>query len=318
MKRVLAFLTALALLTALCPAALAQAGFSPRLAVVSGTDPTSADKLTLRLNPYDTSPSVARLFVGTYVRVVGLSGSWAEVEVGGGDTTMLLGYVPRRCLDETLQTVCQMTPTLKVSNKTGGEGIILRAEASKISKALGLFPNGSTMTVLAMMPEGWYFVQAGGLTGYAAEYGFDNALGSYNDAPAAVGKLANDWESNRFDAFSAYCAVKETSAGYFDFTCTVDFKPSVLSDTIVGIYVYANRELVCMLPVVDSTWEQDTGTEAQMFTLTSVNIADNPTYFEFYPLWGTGLSGTAAGRLFRGEAERAAAGLPHENDYRSN
>ncbi len=317
MKRVLAFLTALTLLIALCPAALAQAGFSPRLAVVSGTDPTSVDRLTLRLTPYDASPSVARLYVGTYVRVVGYSGVWAEVEVGGGDTTMLHGYVPRRCLDETLQTVCQMTPTLKVNNKTGGEGIILRAEASKISRALGLFPNGSSMTVLAMMPEGWYFVQAGGLTGYAAEYGFDNALGTYDDAPA-VGTLANDWESNRFDAFSAYCAVKETSAGYFDFTCTVDFKPSVLSDTIVGIYVYANRELVCMLPVVDSTWEQDTGTAAQMFTLTSVHIADNPTYFEFYPLWGTGLSGTAAGRLFRGEAERAAAGLPHENDYRAN
>ena len=251
MKRVLAFLTALALLTALCPAALAQSGFSPRLAVVSGTDPTSTDKLTLRLNPYDTSPSVARLFVGTYVRVVGLSGSWAEVEVGGGDTTMLIGYVPRRCVDETLQTVCQLTPTLKVNNTTGGEGIILRSEASKISKALGLFPNGSTVTGLAMMPEGWYFVQAGGLTGYAAEYGFDNALGSYNDAPAVVGKLANDWESNQFDTLSAYCAVRETSAGYFDFTCTVDFKPSVLTDTIVGIYVYANRELVCMLPAVD-------------------------------------------------------------------
>ncbi len=315
MKRMLALLTVLALLTALCPAALAQSGGTARLAVISGTDATSADLLTLRMTTNENSSSVARLFVGAYVRVIGYSGAWAEVEMGGGTTEALHGYVLRRCLDETLQTVRQATPTLTVDNETGGAGIILRAAASKSSKSLGLYPNGSTMTALAMLPDGWYLVQAGGLTGYAAEYGFNNALGSYEDTPA-VTALANDWESNQFDRYTAYCSVRETSAGCFEFICTMDYAPTALEDALVGIYVYANRELVCMLPCVHSVYEQDTGKQAQMFQLSSVNIAGNPWYFELYPLWESGLSGTAAGRLFRSEADRAAGGLFHENDYR--
>lgn len=168
--------------------ATADGGFTPEntWAVVSNlTD--AAQRLNLRTSPSESADSIAKLYSGCYVWVIReVESGWVEVEVGTRPAAPLHGYVNMSFLDFAMDTLHPQMPVLTVSNTVGGTGVTLRT-ATMVDPAtsLGVLPNGTQVTVLAVLPGDWYFVQAGGITGYAAKLGFREDLGGYGQVNAA-------------------------------------------------------------------------------------------------------------------------------------
>lgn len=177
--------------------ATADGGFTPEntWAVVSNlTD--AAQRLNLRTSPSENADSIAKLYSGCYVWVIReVESGWVEVEVGTRPAAPLHGYVNMSFLDFAMDTLHPQMPVLTVSNTVGGTGVTLRT-ATMVDPAtsLGVLPNGTQVTVLAVLPGDWYFVQAGGITGYAAKLGFREDLGGYGQVNAA-GSLPTDQAS---------------------------------------------------------------------------------------------------------------------------
>ena len=162
-------------------AAMADGGFTPQnlWAVVSHL-PEDSPRVNLRSGPSEDAASLAKLYSGTYVWVIReVESGWVEVEVGTKPAQALHGYMNMGYLDFAMETVQPYAPMLTVAND-GGEGIILRtAMQMEDAASLGLLPNGTQVSVLAVLPGDWYFVQTGGITGYVAKLGFYEDLGGY-------------------------------------------------------------------------------------------------------------------------------------------
>ena len=175
---------ALTLLMFLLPLATASAdgGFTPNNIWVAVSHlPQDSPRVNLRSAPSENAPSIAKIYSGTYVWVHREAESgWAEVEVGSTYCKPLQGFIRMEYLDFARERVQLRMPTLTVANTNGGDGIMLRSSPTTESwSALGLLPNGAQVTVLAVLPGDWYFVQAGGITGYVAKLGFQEDLGGY-------------------------------------------------------------------------------------------------------------------------------------------
>ena len=177
-------LLALTLLLFLLPPAtvFADGGFTPNNIWVAVSHlPQDSPRVNLRSKPSEDAPSIAKIYSGTYVWVHReVESGWAEVEVDSTYCKPLQGFIRMEYLDFARGCIQLKMPTLTVANTTGGDGITLRSSPTMESwSALGLLSNGTQVNVLAVLPGDWYFVQAGGITGYVAKLGFQEDLGGY-------------------------------------------------------------------------------------------------------------------------------------------
>ena len=125
----------------------------------------NAGRLHLRALPSVDSQSLGLFSNGTPVLVESISGNWALVQVYGQR-----GYMSLNCLSSVPPTNPTVTPvpteytTLYV--QTGNSGKLhLREYASQNARSLGLYPNGTAVTVTARYGQ-WAYVNVGGVYGY--------------------------------------------------------------------------------------------------------------------------------------------------------
>ena len=167
---------------------LADGANTQEYAIVA--NPDSADRLNVREAPDFNATSIAKLYNGTFVRILSRNGSWAYVKVGNDEygDGVILGYVHTDFLNTNIKTKSSdiSTPVLRIEN-VHGTGINMRQNPSNDAVVLGLFQNGDQITVLAVLKD-WYFVQVGGRTGYMSKIGFSIDLTDCRSA-----SHGNDW-----------------------------------------------------------------------------------------------------------------------------
>ena len=122
-------------------------------------------RLHLRALPSADSQSLGLFSNGTPVLVESISGNWALVQVNGQR-----GYMSLSCLTSVQPVNPTVTPvpteytTLYV--QTGNSGKLhLREYASQNARSLGLYPNGTAVTVTTRSGQ-WAYVNVGGVYGY--------------------------------------------------------------------------------------------------------------------------------------------------------
>ena len=157
-----ALLLALALIISMIPA---SALASKIMYIRTG----NSGRLNLRALPSTQSESLGLYANGTAVTVDYTSGEWAYVSVGGQRGFMILS-----CLTETKPADGGTTPdspshtantTMYISTGNSG-GPHLRVNASRSARSLGIFPNGTKVTVMNRDGAGWAYVSVNGTTGF--------------------------------------------------------------------------------------------------------------------------------------------------------
>lgn len=136
-------------------------------------NPKASSKLNLRANPTTASTSLGRYGNGTQVTILQYGNEWCHVRVGN-----IIGYMATRYLKFTGSS-SGTTPgwidpgtstgigTAVVKNKNTSAKLHLRSEATTASKSLGLYANGTQVTVL-QYGKAWCYVMIGNLRGYMA------------------------------------------------------------------------------------------------------------------------------------------------------
>ena len=122
-------------------------------------------RLHLRALPTANSQSLGLFYNGTPVLVENISGGWALVQVNGQR-----GYMSMNCLSAIAPVNPTGTPvpteytTLYVQSGNSGK-LHLREYASQNARSLGLYPNGTAVTVTARSGQ-WAYVNVCGVHGY--------------------------------------------------------------------------------------------------------------------------------------------------------
>ena len=167
-KRCLRSLSALALALVLIMSMLPTSAMASMIMYVRTGN---SGRLNLRALPSTQSESLGLFANGTAVTVDYTSGEWAYVNISGKRGFMLLS-----CLTTTVPSGGSpvVTPTntpahtenttMYVSTGNSG-GLNLRANNSRSAKSLGVYANGTQLTVLGRA-DGWAYVSVNGNLGY--------------------------------------------------------------------------------------------------------------------------------------------------------
>lgn len=145
------------LLTLLSLACLTHAladGASYGTAAIDGLD---ADRVHLRGAPSADAPSLGLYFTGTQVTCLSDPAQpWVQVAVGTET-----GYMMSRYLSAGSVQPKQPAATVSASG-----GVNLRREPSTRAELITALPQGTALTILGETVDNWYYVQAGGQSGY--------------------------------------------------------------------------------------------------------------------------------------------------------
>ena len=182
-KRLVSFCAALLALTLIFTAVPAMAEYNAHV------QKTDAGRINLRSGPAAQHRVLATIEPGTPLEVLGLSGKWAHVLVAdpNGDGTlegyMYTDYIEYTTYDPTPSSYsgevvydwqggdakCAYPPITENTTmyvNTGNSGRLhLREYASRQARSLGLYSNGTSVTVLNRSSV-WAFVYANGVYGY--------------------------------------------------------------------------------------------------------------------------------------------------------
>ena len=143
-------------------------------AVVSNPDPKT--RLNLREKPNGDAGVLGKYFSGTVVTLLEEpKDGWVRVQIAGTAT----GYMQTDYLVTGNANVASAMPTPKIKN-TSGTGLNLRETPSTSAKSLGLYKNGTQVTVMGVY-GGWVHVTVDGKVGYMQANKFDTANGLTND-----------------------------------------------------------------------------------------------------------------------------------------
>ncbi len=129
-------------------------------------NPNSGDKLNLRESASKDSHVLGRYGNGTKVTLLSTGSTWCRVSVSGKT-----GYMMTRYLSLTKPESGSAGSSLSgskyayVSNPRSGDKLRLRASASKSSKSLGSYANGTKVTLVETGAQ-WCKVKVDGKTGY--------------------------------------------------------------------------------------------------------------------------------------------------------
>ena len=139
-------------------------------AVVSNPDPKT--RLNLREKPDGDAGVLGKYFSGTVVTLLEEpKNGWVRVQIAGTAT----GYMQTDYLMTGNANVTSAMPTPKIKNN-GGTGLNLRETPSTSAKSLGLYKNGTQVTVMGVY-GGWVHVTVDGKVGYMQADKFDTANG---------------------------------------------------------------------------------------------------------------------------------------------
>ena len=128
----------------------------------------NAGKLHLRQSPSKKSASLGLFANGTPVTMLAQYNEWAYVNVSGRTGYMMLQFLASTGPSQTAAPLPTFAPTESTLMyiRTGNAGKLhLRAAPQKNAASLGLFANGTQVTVLAQSGS-WYYVSVQGQTGY--------------------------------------------------------------------------------------------------------------------------------------------------------
>lgn len=172
MKKMMALLLALMLLPLLPAFADGTAEDDHPFAVVR-VYANQAMRVPLLAEANAAGERVGEVYSGAFVRVLEEKYGFLKVAVGQAPAAVMEGYIPAVNVDTTRGEMTVHTPVLTVRNTAGGTGITLRATPENSGYAYGVLRNGDEVVLLGISADqSWYLVQAGGITAYAARYGF--------------------------------------------------------------------------------------------------------------------------------------------------
>lgn len=123
--------------------------------------------LHLRSAQSTSSASYGLYANGTQVTVLGISETWAHVQIDGQIGFMLLsGLTPRLQFGST-EIVSEAAPGIAyVNNPNPQDRLNLRTQPNKEAPSLGKYYNGTSVSLLSSESNGWYRVKIGSLEGY--------------------------------------------------------------------------------------------------------------------------------------------------------
>ena len=152
------------------------AGTLDALTVAVVSNPNPADRLNLRESPDASAASLGKYYNGVQVEILASAGdggadTWKWVRIMGTDVT---GYMQTQYLERSGMPVASAMPTAWIRNASG-TGLNLRADTSTRAASLGLYANGTQVTVMGITPD-WYHVQIDGKTGYMLAEGMTPSL----------------------------------------------------------------------------------------------------------------------------------------------
>lgn len=136
---------------------LMQTACADGLSTAYVNNPDPADRLHLRTSMSVNSTSLGKYYNGTAVTVISEQNGWTQVQIG-----TLNGYMQTRYLSD--QPVTSAQPSVKINNKEGS-GLNLRYGQNTSTRSLGLYKNGTKVTVLGLT-ESWCHVEVDGKTGF--------------------------------------------------------------------------------------------------------------------------------------------------------
>lgn len=118
-------------------------------------NPNSIDRLNLRAKPSQDAATLGKYYSGTVVEVLSVEQSgWTKVRIQDLEGYMMTNYL---AFGDDQWKIGHATPTVQVSNPNG-TGLNLRQGQSTSAASLGLYPNGSPVTVYGVS-ETWCHVQ---------------------------------------------------------------------------------------------------------------------------------------------------------------
>ncbi len=136
-------------------------------------NPISSERLNLRESPSGNAAILGKYYNGTVVEVLErMNASWARVRIGG----TAVGYMQTKFLAMDGEPV-EAFPLIPTIKNPSGTGLNLRETPSTNAKSLGLYPNGSQVSVLGVWKNGWVHVTVDGKTGYMQADKFDGDFG---------------------------------------------------------------------------------------------------------------------------------------------
>ena len=169
-------------------------GFS--VAYVCNSD--ASDRLHLRKKASVRSDSLGKYYNGTIVAVISdEAGEWKKVRIGNLD-----GYMKAEYLSNDFSAYTDALPICVISNRSG-TGLNLRANQGTSSKSLGLFTNGTSVTVLGLT-DSWCHVSVDGKVGFMLLSGFGNQI-SYS-------KYSTVASTTRVAEITATCSLYRTTS----------------------------------------------------------------------------------------------------------
>ena len=133
-----------------------------KIANASGTG------LNLRQEQSINSRSLGLYPNGTQVEVLGVGETWHHVRVNNQTGFMLAtGLSPRLTFSDTTESGQSQASTYAVvNNPNPADRLNLRASASAQAATKGKYYNGTPVTLLETLQNGWYKVRVGSVTGY--------------------------------------------------------------------------------------------------------------------------------------------------------
>ena len=170
MKRFMAFCLALALLITLIPAP--QADAAEMTATVKG------GWLKLRASASTSAAVISSYYTGTKVTILGSSGSWYYVKVGGKTGYMMASYLDLNADSGTSQSPSGNLNITAYVTSDNGLGVRMRTGPGTSYGVIASLPVGTKVTIKAKGSY-WFQISWNGNTGYMmSKYLTTNATGS--------------------------------------------------------------------------------------------------------------------------------------------
>lgn len=177
----------------------------------------NSGRLHLRIAPSQSAQSLGLYSNGTEVTVLSRSGAWYYVCVNGQ-----YGYMMRKFLSTSYTApVVPSTPTESTLMyvQTGNSGRLhLRRSPSQNAESLGLFSNGTQVTVLSQSGN-WVYVSINGQYGYMMRkflqaYSSSSGTSLYDGCYATVAQAKNSYVNMRaYAVVNSYNVVAQVPSG---------------------------------------------------------------------------------------------------------
>lgn len=196
--------------------AVAHADGGDNWAIVSNPNPE--DRLNLRAKASTDAVSLGKYYSGVAVTLLsGNVNGWYKVSIGP-----LTGYMDAAFLKVGAEadSVTPAMPTVTIRN-AGGTGANLRAGQSTGSKSLGLYANGSQMTVFGVSEDWLHVLATDGKTGFilaslaTPRIYFSGENGGQSDGSANIAVVANGDAVNRLNLRTAPTGDAPTLGKYY-------------------------------------------------------------------------------------------------------